>query len=119
MSQQASLVEAVRVVRRLESARKACQAVPSVEKKRSLNVVSASADGDNISNEIRELKEMVLGINEKIHELERKAETTSTTRRRSELICFVCREPGHLARSWPHQIRGNRSRGLPRARQSP
>ena len=34
MSTPASLVEAVRVVRRLESARKACQAVPSVEKKR-------------------------------------------------------------------------------------
>ncbi|KAL9952487.1 hypothetical protein ACROYT_G039751 [Oculina patagonica] len=34
MSQPASLVEAVRVVRRLESARKACQAVPSVEKKK-------------------------------------------------------------------------------------
>lgn len=33
MSQPGSLVEAVRVVRGLESARKACQAVPSVEKK--------------------------------------------------------------------------------------
>ncbi|KAL9986207.1 hypothetical protein ACROYT_G000314 [Oculina patagonica] len=60
MSQPASLVEAVRVVRRLESARKACQAVPSVEKKKSVNVVSASADGDKISTEIRELKEIVL-----------------------------------------------------------
>ena len=43
MSQQASLVEAVRVVRRLESARNAFQAVPSVEKKKSVNVASASA----------------------------------------------------------------------------
>ena len=34
MSQLESLVEAVRVLRRLESARKACQAVPSVEKKK-------------------------------------------------------------------------------------
>jgi len=41
ISQPASLVVAVRVVRRLESARKACQVVPSVEKKKSLNVVSA------------------------------------------------------------------------------
>ena len=58
MSQPASLVEAVRavrVVRQLESARKACQSVPSVEKKKSVNAVSASADGDNISTEIREL----------------------------------------------------------------
>ncbi|PFX29467.1 hypothetical protein AWC38_SpisGene5768 [Stylophora pistillata] len=60
MSQPASLVEAVRVVHRLESALKACQAVPSVEKKKSLNVVIASADVDKISTEIRELKEIVL-----------------------------------------------------------
>ena len=43
-----SLVKAIRVVRRLESTRKACQALPSVEKKKSLNVVSASADDDKI-----------------------------------------------------------------------
>ena len=41
MSEPASLVEAVRVVRRLESARKACQSVPSVEKKKSFSAVSA------------------------------------------------------------------------------
>ena len=102
LSQPASLVEAVRVVHRLESARKACQAVPSVEKKKSLNVASASVDGDKISNEIRELKEIVLGVN-------KKAATTSTTRHRSELICLACREPGHLARSCPHQEGRNRS----------
>ena len=67
-------MEAVRVVRRSESARKAYQAVPSVEKKKSVNVVSASADGDKISTEIRELKEIVLGMNVKIQDLERKAE---------------------------------------------
>ena len=55
LSQPASLVEAVRVVRQLESARKACQSVPSVEKKKPVNAVSASADGDKISTEIREL----------------------------------------------------------------
>ena len=119
MSQPASLVEAVRVVRQLESARKACQSVPSVEKKKSVNAVSASADGDKISTEIRELKEIVLGMNEKIRELERKAETTSTARRRSDVVCFACRQPGHFARSCPYKEGGNRGRGLPRARQSP
>ena len=82
-------------------------------------VVSASADGDKISSEIRELKEIVLGMNEKIRELEREAETTSTARRRNEVVCFACREPGHVARSCPHKEGGNRTRGLPRARQSP
>ncbi|KAL9985583.1 hypothetical protein ACROYT_G008005 [Oculina patagonica] len=88
MSQPASLVTAVRVVRRLESARKVFQAVPSVEKKKSVNVVSASADGDKISTEIRELKEIVLGMNVKIKELESKAKKKSTTpsRRQDEVV---------------------------------
>lgn len=118
MSQPASLVEAVRVIRRLESARKASQAEPSMEKKKSVNAVSASADGDKISTEIRELKEIVLGMNEKICELERKAEMTSTTRRRNEVVCFACHKPGHFARSCPYKEGGNRAQGLPRARQS-
>ena len=119
MSRPASLVEVVRVVRQLDSARKACQSVPSVEKKKSVNAVSASADGDKISNEIRELKEIVLGMNEKIRELERKAETTSTARLCNDMVCFACRQPGHFARSCPYKEGGNRGRGLPRARQSP
>lgn len=88
MSQPGSLVEAVR---RLESARKACQAVPSVEKKKSVDAVSGSAGSEKISTEIRELKNLVLGMNEKIRELERKAETTSTARRWNEVVCFACR----------------------------
>ena len=100
MSQPDSLVEAVRVVRRLESAHKACQAVPSAQNK-SANAVSGSAESEKVSSEIRELKELVLGMNEKIRKLERKAETTSTSRRRNEVVCFACREPGHFARNSP------------------
>ena len=88
-----------------------------MEKKKSVNAVSASVDGDKISTEIPELKEIVLGVNEKIRELE-KAETTSTARRRNDVVCFACRQPGHFARSCPYKG-GNRARGLPRARQSP
>ena len=65
ISQPGSLVETVRVVRQLESTRKACQAAPSVEKKQSLSVVSTSAGNERISTEIHELKEFVLGMNEK------------------------------------------------------
>ena len=50
---------------RQESTRKACQAAPSVEKKQSVSVVSTSAGNERISTEIRELKEFVLGMNEK------------------------------------------------------
>lgn len=81
-----------------------------------MNVVSASADGDKISTEIRELKEIVLGVNEKICELERKAESTLTARRRNEVVCFPCCEHGHFAWSCPHKEGGNRAWGLPRAR---
>ena len=111
ISQPESLVEAVRVVRRLESARKACQAVPSAERKKSVNAVSGSAESENVSSEIRELKELVLAVNEKIRELERKSETTSISRRRNEVVCFACREPGHFARYCPHKERGKQSSG--------
>ena len=119
MSQLESPVEGVQVVRQLESARKACQALPSAEKRKSVNAVSGSAENEKVSPEIRELKELVLGMNEKIHELERKAETTSTTPRRNEVVYFACREPGHFARNCQHKEGGNRARGLPRARQYP
>ena len=109
MSQPESLVEAVRVVRRLESARKACQAVPSAEKKKSVNAVSGSAESEKASSEICELKELVIGMNDKIRELERKAETTSTSRRRNEVVCFACREPGHFARNSPLKEGGKQS----------
>ena len=46
ISQPGSLVEAVRVVRQFESARKACEATPSVEKKQSASVVSTPAGND-------------------------------------------------------------------------
>ena len=64
ISQPGSLVETVRVVGQLESTRKACQAAPSVEKQ-SVSIVSTSAGNERISTEIRELKEFVLGMNEK------------------------------------------------------
>ena len=65
--------------------------MPSVEKKKSVDVVSGSAESEKISTEIRELKNLALGMNEKIRELERKAETTSTARSWNEVVCFACR----------------------------
>lgn len=59
MNQPASLAEAVRVVRQLESAHKACRAAPTLEKTKSANVVGATAGDEKISAEIRELKELV------------------------------------------------------------
>ena len=53
-------MEAVCAVHRLESAHKACQVVASVEKRKSVNVVSASADSEKILSEIPELKELAL-----------------------------------------------------------
>ena len=79
ISQPGSLVDAARVVRQLESARKACQSAPSVDKKKSVNLVNSSMDNQKISAEISELKELVLGMNEKIRELERKTEAKPTT----------------------------------------
>ena len=44
-------MEAVCAVHRLESAHKVCQVVAFVEKKKSVNVVSASADSEKILSE--------------------------------------------------------------------
>ena len=47
--------------------------MPSAEKKTSVNAESGSAESEKVSSEICELKELVLGMNEKIRELEGKA----------------------------------------------
>ena len=69
MRQPGSLTEAIRVVRQLDSARKACK--PSGRNK-SLNAVASSTADQKITAEIRELKELVLGISKKVEELEKK-----------------------------------------------
>lgn len=58
-----SLVEAAYAFRRLESAHKSCQAVATLERKKSVNVVTASAASETISYEIRERKELELSFN--------------------------------------------------------
>ena len=102
------------MARQLESAHKAGQEAPSVKNKQSVSVVSA----ERISTEIRELKEFVLGVYEKIQELERKNETT-TPRRRDDASCYSSHRQGHFARECPTKVSGNGSRGLRRANQSP
>ena len=92
--------EAVHVVRRLESICRACKAVPSAKKGKSVITMSGSAGSEAVSSEIRELKEFVLGVNE----------TTLAWRRRNEAVCFACRELGHFARNCPHKEGGNKAR---------
>ena len=55
-------MEAACVFRRLESAHKSCQAVATPERKKSANVVTASAASETISWEIRERKELELSF---------------------------------------------------------
>lgn len=122
MSQPSSIVEAVRLVRRLESARKACmQTNPPKEKSvSSKDRVSVITD-DKISKELRELKDLVSEMNKRIQSLEEKNETKSTSgpRRRDDVVCFSCGNPGHFARDCKMKSTGNDNRGLRPANQAP
>ena len=69
MSQPGSLTEAIGVVRQLKSAHKACK---TSGRNKSLNAVASSTADQKITAEIRELKELVLGISNKVEELEKK-----------------------------------------------
>ena len=55
-------METACVFRRFESAHKPCQAVATLERKKSVNVVTASAASETISYEIRERKELELSF---------------------------------------------------------
>lgn len=120
VSQPTSIAEAVRLVRRLESARKACQAQNPVEKRKTVNAVNTVAE-DKVTTELRELKGLVLEMNKRIKALEEKTEVKSTSpRRRDDVECYVCRNKGHFARECKNnKPSGNDSRGLSRPSQSP
>ena len=92
-------------------------------KNKSLNAVASSTAEQKISAEIRELKELILGIGKKVEELERKtAEKDAKDYRQGPFMCYACGHPGHLAcdcTSQQAQVLGNGLRGLPRANQTP
>ena len=65
------------------SARKASKTSPHGGKHKSLNAVASSSADEKMTGEIRELKALVLEINKKVEELEKKtAEKDSTVYRK-------------------------------------
>lgn len=89
--------------------------MPSVEKKKSVDVVNGSAESEKISTEIRELKNLALGMNEKIRELNEKMKRLRPRGAGMRWCVLLAAEPDHFAGNCPHNEGGNRARGLPRA----
>lgn len=122
MKQPETLTDAVRCVHQMESARKACKSGQPAGKSRSVNAVAPASD-DKAVAEIRALKELVLGMNQKIQDLERKvSERPARLPRRADVECFSCHERGHYARECPSRVNtrpGNGQRSLPRGNQAP
>ena len=104
MSQPGSIADAVRLVRRLESARKAFQAPGVQEKKKVANSINSVSE-DRMSKEMKELKDLVLEMNKKIQLLEEKINTKSTrnSQPRDSVTCYACQNKDHFARECPNK----------------
>ena len=122
MRQPGSLTEAIRVVRQLDSARKACK---SSGRNKSLNAVASSTADQKITAEIRKLKELVLEISKKVEELEKKtAERDSGHVSLRTFYVLRVRSSGSLCAGLPFSSSastnfGKRLRGLQRANPDP
>ena len=99
-------------MRQLESTRKACKTSPHGGKHKSLNAVGSCSADEKITGEIRELKELVLGINKKMEELEKKtAEKDSTVYRKGTYNALRLRSTGSLCAGLPCSASNSTSLG--------
>ena len=125
ISEPSTLADAVRKVHQIQSAHKVCKSTQGRSSK-SVNAVSGAGE-DKTRAEIRELKELVLAMNNKIQDLEGKlASKPNRAPRRATVQCFKCQSFGHYARECPLVSRikgrnesGNMEGGLPRGSQVP
>lgn len=120
ISQPKSLSEAVRLVRQIERARKASQSckVPQTPPKTKGQCHAVSGPNeDKVSKELREMKELVVQMNERIQQLESQPRTHRGRQRKQ--VCYSCNEEGHFARNCPSRNNsGNEYRGLLGSNQS-
>ena len=109
ISQPKTLSESVPVVRQIESARKASQSCKTPSATPKMKAQCHAVSMDKLSSELKEMKEPMMQMNERIKQLESRPRNQN---RLGPQVCYTCGEEGNFTRNCPHKNTGNGRRGL-------